>query len=161
MLERMKDLATEKNNEIASYHLKCMGDSASLRAAGDHVKANALISLSPVGFQLWLTESNEARYYVKASTMADSEMFEVRRVNTNAPPRLVGASRRCDCEERIAMMAQCRHEICVFGFRLDLFAKRYYQQTGLPISNRTDMLECNGSKGGKSKGMTGSALDDD
>jgi hypothetical protein len=33
------------------------------------------------------------------------------------------------------MMAQCRHELCAFGFRLHLFAKRYHQQAGLAVSD--------------------------
>lgn len=135
MMERMKDMATERNSEIADYHGRCMGESSRLLLEGDNVGAAVVISLSPQGFRLWSEEFEQSKLYVKKAVDGNPGQFQVQRLGTSAPPRLVqGLSSRCDCEYRISMLAQCRHEICAFGFRLDLFGKRYHQNSCLAVS---------------------------
>lgn len=137
MLERMKDMATERNTEITRYHLRCTGESASLK---DKTRATALMTLSEGGFQLWEDQHFQAKFYKKDEISDHPDLFKVYRNDMEAEPRIVGTNRRCNCEHRVSMLAQCRHEICVFGFRLDLFGKRYHQQSSLAIS-RTPVME--------------------
>lgn len=133
MLERMEDMAAEQDHKLSLYNEKCVAQQKLLLEAGDFINADAIVSLSSEGYRLWREESSQAKFYSSkpCNSVNEDGIIEVRRVNTNGQPRLVGPSQRCDCLERVAMGVQCRHEICAFGYRLDLFGKRYYQRKGV------------------------------
>ena len=114
---RQNQLNVKRNERIATYNCKSSVDTQAAIDSGNHATSQAIAYLSSWGVELWSDRFNEALKYECLSN--DHDSFSVQRLNSDAPCRAIPKDGRCDCNNRVAFLFPCCHEICAYDYTFD------------------------------------------
>jgi hypothetical protein len=101
--------------------------------------AQALRFLCKTGKERFTSYIDSAPHFTKTPCTDGSGNYEIRRIDTDAPPRIVGPSHGCDCEESVAHEGSCRHKVRMddLKFVLTSWPERFHLQKTLGKSYYT------------------------
>jgi hypothetical protein len=118
-LKRQHEIYAEKNSSFVQYEMlataqffvaKSAHDKKSL-GDGDWQKARAGRCLCLTGKERFSTYLDSAQDYSKVQCDDGSGNYAIGRCGSEAPPRIVGDSQPCDCEERVSHEGPCTHTV--------------------------------------------------
>ena len=157
MIQRHADMSAERNNFLATHHLKCVALS---RKAKDRREEQAVLSLSSSGF-IWHRKAVKSATYLNMTVNPDGSRTFTSKTNPDAQSFWLPAGNvsSCTCSRCVALAeAQCCHLILTRGgFSLELWGKRWHQRTRLgsivrgedngpddvaPANGRSDFDDC-------------------
>ena len=135
MVVRQNDLNRKRNEGISTYACTSAVENRRVLASGDETTADALTHLSSWGLEIWKREFKEASNYHLVQSL-DEANHMVKRLDSEAPPRLVPKNGRCSCNARVSFLFPCSHEICVDAYRFVLFRvdQRWHKRTAITSS---------------------------
>ncbi|GAX19166.1 hypothetical protein FisN_15Lu336 [Fistulifera solaris] len=131
LLQRQHEIGQQHHVADLQYHQNCSIRSQQLSKT-DPSESEALNNLSKYAYsQIWSVEKAAASNYI-LTLMPHNAVKVVRRGLEDG--RIIAMGERCNCDTRISMGVQCRHEICMKKgqFFISLFAKRHLQEYALP-----------------------------
>jgi hypothetical protein len=131
LLERQHEIVTLRHTSETKYYFDCLILARQMKS--DPSNAEAIQTLSSFAYEKWCEQRMRAKDYQCVLHEDGSNTIQWMRSNS-AKTRTIIMDGRCDCETRVAMGFQCRHEICMLGgqFVKNLFAQRHFQERALP-----------------------------
>lgn len=143
LLERHRHIAQRRNLELEQYafyrspRLFQLKKDWSKLSTKEQQDAIALEQLCEGGYEHWITNSRKA-YNYELAEVGDGTTHVWRKGSDRSTgrPRVLSATSRCDCEERVAFLVQCCHEICFDGlqFKIEKWSERFRYRTGIEVS---------------------------
>lgn len=94
----------------------------------------ALLKLSPVGFNIWTRCREQYVHYHKRPSIFEDDCTEIYRFEDQASPaRIIGPGRWCNCEARMEHLSLCEHQLCFDDgqFIIDRFRPHLHRKMGV------------------------------
>lgn len=135
LLRRQQEKEKKTNHLLLNDYLKLQGEQKT--ALGSQLLAAKGLTWNSYN-RFCVALGNVNKYTVHCT----EGKYAVQRISSEAPPRMFEtAESRCICEERVAFLAPCVHEISLSKFlkkdlfKLEQFHPRHYQRTALTVSH--------------------------
>jgi hypothetical protein len=146
-LRRQHEIYAEKNSEFIDYEMVMTGKFFCAEQAHanktisdiDWQKACAGRLLCKTGKERFSSYIDSAQHYGKIPCDDGSGNYRIGRNGSDAPPRIVGDSQRCDCEDSVAYQGPCTHTVRMddMQFVIASWPERFHLQKTLGKSYDT------------------------